>query len=122
MLKTLFIVSVLAQSTPTDLSSGSDLQAWRSLGPEASIAEISQFLNEFGESPLAELAVRRLEAKGGSLPTSQFYDVLQSVLNHDAQLVQLYTSVAITPVTMVPLTPAEIPRTSSANTSVADAN
>jgi hypothetical protein len=122
MLTTLFIVSLLAQSAPADLSSGADLKAWRSLGPEASVAEINQFLNEFGQSPLAELAVRRLDAKGSSLPTAKFYDILQSVLNHDAQLVQLSTSVAITPVKMAPLSAADTPPASSGNTPVADAN
>ena len=122
MLKALIIISFLAQSAPADLSSGADLKAWRDLGPEASVAEINQFLNEFGESPLAELAVRRLDAKGSSLPTAQFYDVLQSVLNHDAQLVQLSTSVAITSVKMVPLSPGDTPPASLVNTPVADAN
>lgn len=120
MLKTLLIAAFLAQSAPEDLSSGADLQAWRSLGPEASTKALNAFLSTYRHSPLAELAVRRIETQGASLPTVDLADVLESVLNHDAQLAQIPASVAIATVIMTPLSPRERPAPS--NPPIADAN
>jgi hypothetical protein len=120
MLKTLLITALLAQSAPENLSSGADLQAWRTLGPEASTEALNTFLSTYSQSPLAELAVRRLEAQGASLPTAKLADVLESVLNHDAQLAQVPASVAIATVTMTPLSPSDRPAPS--NPPLADAN
>jgi hypothetical protein len=119
MLKTLLIASFLAQSAPETLSSGADLQAWRSMGPEASEKALTAFLSTYSQSPLAELAVRRLEAKGASLPTADLADVLESIINHDAQLAQTPTKVSVATVTMTRIAPGE--HTMAGNPPIADA-
>jgi hypothetical protein len=119
MLKTLLIAAFLAQSAPETLSSGADLQAWRSIGPEASEKALTAFLSTYSYSPLAELAVRRLESQGASLPTADLANVLQSVLNHDVQLAQIPAKVSVATVTMTRLAPSE--RAMANNPPIADA-
>jgi hypothetical protein len=119
MLKTLLIASFLAQSAPETLSSGADLQTWHAMGPEASEQALTDFLSAHSLSPLAELAVRRLEAQGASLPTAELADVLQSVINHDAQLAQTPTKVSVATITMKRMAPSE--RTMANNPPIADA-
>jgi hypothetical protein len=120
MLILLAMTLSLAQAEPGDLSSGADLQAWRSMGAEASEAQVRHFLQTYSHSPLAELAVRRLEASGASIPMARLERVLESVLNHDARLAAGPVSVAIAPVAMKPLDPAERPPSGEATVAAAE--
>jgi len=109
MLPLLVMTLCLAQAEPTDLSSGADLQAWRNIGAEPSQEQLHAFLQTYRDSPLAELAVRRLEAKGASIPTEKLEGVIESVLNHDARLAAGPVSVAIAPVSMKPTDSSDRP-------------
>jgi len=100
MLFLLTIALSTANATPPAVTSGSDIQAWRTLGTEASVSELQDFLKTHQQSPLAELAVRRLEALGASIPTEHTTHILESVITHDARLARTPVSVAVATVKM----------------------
>lgn len=120
MLPLLVMTLGLAQAEPPNLSSGADLQAWRSMGTEATPEELSAFLERYSHSPLAELAVRQLSAKGLSIPTANIKPVIESVLNHDARLSAGPISVAIAPVSLEPTHPSQRPASPEAPVAAAE--
>jgi len=115
MLFLLTIALSTANATPPEVTSGSDIQAWRALGTEASVSELQDFLKTHQQSALAELAVRRLEALGASIPTEHTTHILESVITHDARLARTPVSVAVATVKM------ETSNTKSEDTTVASA-
>ena len=99
----LFLLAIAlnsAEATPPEVTSGTDIQSWRALGTEATVTELQAFLTLHQQSPLAELAVRRLEAMGASIPTEHTTHILESVINHDARLARTPISVAVATVKM----------------------
>ena len=105
----LTVLSAQAQEPAGLLSSGADLQAWRALGNTPSTAELQDFLETHHASPLAELAVRRLDEKGIAIPTQNIGPILSSLLAHDARLASRPITVAVAPLTVIPLSSEELP-------------
>lgn len=115
MLATWLLLGVLtsAASEPTSapgLATGADIQAWRDLGDSPTLEQLQSFLESHQASPLAELAVRRLEKEGVSLPVQGIGDILDSLLAHEARLSQSPVVVVAAPLEVTPLHPEEIPR------------
>ena len=100
MLFLLAIALNTADATPPEVTSGTDIQAWRALGKDAAVNELQDFLKQYHQSPLAELAVRRLETMGVSIPTEHTTSILESVITHETRLARTPVSVAVATVKM----------------------
>ncbi|MEC7242456.1 MAG: hypothetical protein VXW32_14570 [Myxococcota bacterium] len=93
----------------TALASGTDIEAWRELGSSPTPELLQDFLRTYSSSPLAELAVRRLEEQGVAMQVQDVQNILASLIAHEARLNQ--DPVAVTPTRLVvqPLSREELP-------------
>jgi hypothetical protein len=114
VISTLAILVAFAQAPEadpslSDLPAGEDLVAWRSMRANPSAPELERFLRHHTASPLAELALRRLEHKGLLIATKDIEAVIESLLNHEARLTQAPQTTAIATIEVPPLRPEELP-------------
>ena len=79
------------------------------MGTNPSDLELERFLRNHTASPLAELALARLESKGKQIATADIESVIESLLNHEARLTQGPQSTAIATIQVPPLRPANLP-------------
>ena len=79
------------------------------MGNNPSVLELESFLRDHTASPLAELALRRLESKGKQIATADIESVIESLLNHEARLTQGPQSTAIATIEVPALSPASLP-------------
>lgn len=114
-----------AEPTSTALAIGADIQAWRTLGDSPSQEQLQSFLETHHNSPLAELAVKRLEDQGVGLEVQGIRKILDSLIAHEARLTQSPISVIAAPLQIKPLDPDESPslrRRAEASSEVASAD
>ena len=93
----------------TALASGTDIQAWRELGSSPNPELLQDFLRIYSASPLAELAVRRLEEQGVVMQVRNLQNILASLLAHEARLAQDPVAVIPTRLVVHPLSREELP-------------
>ena len=98
-----------AEPTSPALATGADIQAWRTLGDSPSREQLQSFLETHHNSPLAELAVKRLEDQGVSLEVQVIREILESLIAHEIRLTQSPVSVIAAPLQVRPLAPGETP-------------
>ena len=98
-----------AEPTSSALATGADIQAWRILGDSPSKEQLLSFLETHHNSPLAELAVKRLEEQGVGLEVQGVQEILESLIAHEARLTQSPISVVPAPLHVKPLASDEPP-------------
>ena len=103
------LTGTASEPTSPMLASGADIQEWRQLGDSPNPEQLQDFLKRHQASPLAELAVRRLEEQGVAIQMQGAHTILESLLAHDARLAQGPVAVAPTPLKVQPLSPDETP-------------
>ena len=79
------------------------------MGNTPSVLELESFLRDHTASPLAELALRRLESEGKQIATADIEAVIESLLNHEARLSQGPQSTAIATIEVPPLSQENLP-------------
>jgi hypothetical protein len=86
------------------------------MGHDATEVELESFIEAYADSPLAELAYRRLGAPAASAPVS----IARAITTHNAQLTREATSIAIADLSPQ-LSSADEIRQTTTDSSVADA-
>ena len=88
----LIFLAIITATEPTIIS-GADLAAWRDMGHDATTVELVGFVETYADSPLAELAYRRLGTPTEFAPEN----IGRAITVHNAQLTRTATSIAIAP-------------------------
>ena len=88
----LIFLAIITATEPTIIS-GADLAAWRDMGHDATTVELVGFVETYADSPLAELAYRRLGTPTEFAPEN----IGRAITVHNAQLARTATSIVIAP-------------------------
>ena len=111
----LIFLAIITATEPTIIS-GADLAAWRDMGHDATAVELVEFVETFADSPLAELAYRRLGTPTEFAPEN----IGRAITVHNAQLTRTATSIAIAPLSPELSSPGENSKVIT-DSSIADA-
>ena len=102
------LTGTASEPTSTMLASGADIQDWRQLGDSPTPKQLQDFLKIHHVSPLAELAVRRLEEQGIAIDVQNAHSILDSLLAHEARLAQIPVAVTPAPLKVLPLSSKDV--------------
>jgi hypothetical protein len=112
----LLILLAIITAVEPNIISGADLAAWRDMGHDATTVELESFIGDHADSPLAELAYRRL----GTPSDTATANIERAITVHNAHLTREATSIAIA--TLSPeLSDTDESRQTPPDSSIADA-